>query len=145
MLQFLLAEIPKEIVELIALFEGRVFRAYLRDYVSQVYSKIYKQYFGYTYSLKYITGGFNDSDMLSHLPYYTAWSTVIRKKYPRFVKARKHKGHMREFAGIISQNRLITERKKIEHNLEPYFRAGTLEALSRRIEWVMRERDVRLR
>jgi len=145
MIHFLLAEIPKEIVELIAIFEGRVLRAYLRDYVSQVYSKIYKQYFGYTYSLKYITGGFNNHDLLSHLPYYTAWSSVIRTKYPQFVKVRKHKAHMRNLTGLVSENRLIAERKKIEYNLAPYFRSETLEALSRRIEWVMRERDVRLR
>ena len=145
MIHFLLAEIPKEIVELIAIFEGRVMRAYLRDYVSQVYSKIYKQYFGYTYSLKYITGGFNNDDLLSHLPYYTAWSSVIRKKYPHFVKVRKHKSHMRNLTGLVSENRLIAERKKIEYNLAPYFRSETLAALSRRIDWVMRERDVRLR
>ena len=55
MLHFLQADLPKEIVELIALFEGRVLVAYLRDYVSQVYSRVYKSYFGYKFSLKYIT------------------------------------------------------------------------------------------
>ena len=122
MLHFLLAEIPKEIVELIALFEGRVLRAYLRDYVSQVYSRIYKQYFGYAYSLKYITGGFNVNDTLSHLPYYTSWSTKIRYKHPEFVKVRKHRGHMRYLHGLISEKRLRAERKRIEVNLEPYFK-----------------------
>jgi hypothetical protein len=52
---------------------------------------------------------------------------------------------MRNLTGLVSENRLIAERKKIEHNLAPYFRSETLAALSRRIEWVMRERDVRLR
>jgi hypothetical protein len=145
MIHFLLAELPQEIVELIALFEGRVFRAYLRDYVSQVYSKIYKQYFGYRYSLKYITGGFNNSDKMSHLPYYTAWSTIIRKKHPAFVKKRTHKGHMRNLHGIIPERRLVIERKRLEDNLAGYFQDSTQQEFERRIEWVITTQDARLR
>ena len=43
---------PETIVIEIALFEGRVFRAYLRDYIGEVYSKVYKKDFGSRYSLK---------------------------------------------------------------------------------------------
>ncbi len=80
MLHFLHADLPKEIVELIALFEGRVLVAYLRDYVSQVYSRVYKSYFGYKFSLKYIAGGYVADHAyyspaykyldMRHLPYY---------------------------------------------------------------------------
>ena len=142
MLHFLLADLPNEIVELIALFEGRVLVAYLRDYVSQVYSRVYKQYFGYKFSLKYITGGYVISPQvyysqlseMGHLPYYCAWSTVIRKKYPEFVRSRKHRGHMRSLWGIISDKRLIRERERIEKLLAPYFQTEQQEAIERRAQ-----------
>ena len=135
MLRFLQAELPKEIVELIALFEGRVLVAYLRDYVSQVYSRVYKSYFGYKFSLKYITGGyagyFSEHAWVSpayecldmgHLPYYCAWSTITRQKHPEFVRSRRHRGHMRDLWGIISEKRLERERERIEKKLAPYFK-----------------------
>ena len=126
MLHFLQAELPKEIVELIALFEGRVLVAYLRDYVSQVYSRVYKSYFGYKFSLKYITGGYVTDHAyfyspayeyldMGHLPYYCAWSTITRQKHPEFVRSRRHRGHMRKLWGIISEKRLERERIRIEN------------------------------
>ena len=129
MLHFLHADLPKEIVELIALFEGRVLVAYLRDYVSQVYSRVYKQYFGYKFSLKYITGGYvadytpaYEGFDMGHLPYYCAWSTITRQKHPEFVRSRRHRGHMRNLWGIISEKRLERERIRIEKKLAPYFK-----------------------
>ena len=144
MLHFLQADLPKEIVELIALFEGRVLVAYLRDYVSQVYSRVYKSYFGYKFSLKYITGGYvadhaynytpaYEGFDMGHLPYYCAWSTVTRKKHPEFVRSRRHRGHMRNLWGIISEKRLERERIRIEKKLAPYFKREQQEAIESRI------------
>ena len=147
MLHFLQAELPKEIVELIALFEGRVLVAYLRDYVSQVYSRVYKSYFGYKFSLKYITGGYV-TDLfrehsyspayecldMGHLPYYCAWSTITRQKHPEFVRSRRHRGHMRNLWGIISEKRLERERIRIEKKLAPYFKREQQEAIESRIQ-----------
>lgn len=48
MFKFLLEHLPKEIVCEIVLFEGRVFRAYLRDYISEVYTDVYKRQFSWT-------------------------------------------------------------------------------------------------
>ena len=144
MLHFLLADLPNEIVELIALFEGRVLVAYLRDYVSQVYSRVYKQYFGYKFSLKYITGGYvadhayytpeYEAFDMGHLPYYCAWSTVTRKKHPEFVRSRRHRGHMRNLWGLISYKRLERERTRIEKKLAPYFKREQQEAIENRIQ-----------
>ena len=144
MLHFLLADLPNEIVELIALFEGRVLVAYLRDYVSQVYSRVYKQYFGYKFSLKYITGGYvadhayytpeYEAFDMGHLPYYCAWSTVTRKKHPEFVRSRRHRGHMRNLWGLISEKRLERERTRIEKKLAPYFKREQQEAIENRIQ-----------
>ena len=143
MLRFLHADLPKEIVELIALFEGRVLVAYLRDYVSQVYSRVYKQYFGYKFSLKYITGGYRihsnrwtnviiEDVGYGHLPYYCAWSTMIRKKHPEFVRSRRHRGHMRNLWGTVSDKRLLRERERIEKELAPYFKYVAEELFSYR-------------
>ena len=146
MLHFLQAELPKEIVELIALFEGRVLVAYLRDYVSQVYSRVYKSYFGYKFSLKYITGGYvadhayytpayqTEGFDMGHLPYYCAWSTITRQKHPEFVRSRRHRGHMRNLWGIISEKRLERERRRIEKKLAPYFKREQQEAIESRIQ-----------
>ena len=145
MLHFLQADLPKEIVELIALFEGRVLVAYLRDYVSQVYSRVYKSYFGYKFSLKYITGGYvadhaynytpaYEGFDMGHLPYYCAWSTVTRQKHPEFVRSRRHRGHMRNLWGIISEKRLERERIRIEKKLAPYFKREQQEAIESRIQ-----------
>ena len=143
MLQFLQAELPKEIVELIALFEGRVLVAYLRDYVSQVYSRVYKSYFGYKFSLKYITGGYVADHAyyspayeyldMGHLPYYCAWSTITRQKHPEFVRSRRHRGHMRNLWGIISDKRLERERIRIEKKLAPYFKREAIESRIQRM------------
>ena len=97
MFDFLLTSLPRELVIEIVLFEGRVMRAYLRDYVSQVYTRHYKAYFGYKHCLKYITGGYSCRDNMASLPYYAAWSTLIREKHPHFVKARLPHKHMRPF------------------------------------------------
>ena len=121
MLHFLYAILPKEIVAEIALFDGRVFRAYLRDYVSEVYSICYKKYFGYRHSLKYITGGFSAYDSMESLPFYTAWSTRLRKKSPHTLKNRKPRSHMRQYIGIIPWVRLVKEREALEARMEKYF------------------------
>ena len=124
MIECLLAKLPKELVIEILLFEGRIMRAYLRDYIGEVYSKVYKQYFGHRHSLKYVTGGFSGRDLLSALPFYAAWSTVIRTRQPRFVRKRKCKKHMLKYGDIIPLFRLAKERKKLERTLAHYFTVG---------------------
>ena len=51
MLLFLRDRLPACVCAEIALFDGRVFRAYLREYISEVYSPVYKRYFGHRHSL----------------------------------------------------------------------------------------------
>ena len=121
MFECLLANLPKELVIEILLFEGRIMRAYLRDYIGEVYSKVYKQYFGHRHSLKFITGGFSSRDLLSALPFYAAWSTVIRTRQPKNIRRRKCKKHMLIYNDIIPLVRLVKERKKIERKLACYF------------------------
>ncbi len=101
MLLFLRDRLPASLLVEIALFDGRVFRAYLREYISEVYSPVYKRYFGHRHSLKYITGGFHNHDLLSSLPFYAAWSTKIRAKYPEVLKLRKSRKHMLLYRGVI--------------------------------------------
>jgi len=122
MLLFLRDRLPASLLVEIALFDGRVFRAYLRGYISEVYSNVYKRYFGQRHSLKYVTGGFNSCDLLSSLPFYAAWSTKIRIKYPYVLKLRKSRKHMLPYQGVIPHARLVKERQKLEINLEQYFR-----------------------
>lgn len=121
MLQFLYEILPKELVTEIAIFEGRVFRAYLRDYISEVYSSAYKKYFGYTHSLKFITGGFAAFDQMDSMPFYTAWSTRLRGKYPQSLKRRKPHAHMRPYVGIIPIRQLVKEREAMEATMSCYF------------------------
>ena len=121
MIECLLAKLPKELVIEILLFEGRIMRAYLRDYIGEVYSKVYKRYFGHRHSLKFITGGFSSRDLLSALPFYAAWSTVIRTRQPKFVRKRKCKKNMIIYGDIIPLFRLVKERNKIERKLACYF------------------------
>ena len=121
MFECLLLKLPKELVIEILLFEGRIMRAYLRDYIGEVYSKVYKRYFGHRHSLKYITGGFSDRDLLSALPFYAAWSTIIRTRQPRHLRIRKCKKHMLKYGDIIPRSRLSKERSEIERKLACYF------------------------
>ena len=115
---------PEAIVIEIVLFEGRVFRAYLRDYIGEVYSKTYKKYFGNRYSLKYVTGGFNVVDCLAALPFYAAWSTVIRDRLPASVRSRKCRKFSLQYCNIVPKIRLQKERLKIEKRLKVYFQKG---------------------
>lgn len=126
MLQFLFEKLPRELVVEIALFDGRIFRAYLRDYISEIYARVYKQFFGHRYSLKVICGLITpEVDQMAALPFYTAWSTMIRKRDPSFVKQRKPRSNMRPYVGIISKQRLIRERRKIEKALAHFFAPKT--------------------
>ena len=86
MLLFLRDRLPASLICEIALFDGRIFRAYLRGYISEVYSTVYKTYFGARHSLKFITGGFHGCDLLASLPFYAAWSTKIRIRGPQAQK-----------------------------------------------------------
>ena len=121
MLLFLRDRLPACVCAEIALFDGRIFRAYLREYISEVYSPVYKRYFGQRHSLKYITGGFHTCDLLGSLPFYAAWSTKIRVKYPEALKRRKPRKYMLPYHGIIPHARLVKERQKLESRLEQYF------------------------
>ena len=121
MFNCLLAKLPNDLIIEIALFEGRILRAYLRDYVAQVYSRVYKNYFGYRFTLKIICGGSVGNDRMAALPFYTAWSTMIRLRHPEFVKQRKPRSHMRPYVGIVPETRLIEQRLKIEKSLDHFF------------------------
>ena len=111
---------PEVIVIEIVFFEGRVFNAYLRDYIGEVYSKAYKDHFGPRYSLKYITGGFYFPlrDVLGALPFYAAWSTLARQRRPRIKRIRKCRKFSLQYEtngkGIIPKKRLIKERERVE-------------------------------
>ena len=122
MLLFLRDRLPASLICEIALFDGRVFRAYLRGYISEVYSNVYKKYFGHRHSLKFITGGFHGRDLLSSLPFYAAWSTKLRLHPPVVLKLRKSRKHMLPYQGVIPHGRLVKERQKLEGHLEQYFR-----------------------
>ena len=87
MLHFLLEKIPACIVAEIALFEGRVLRAYLRDYLCQIYVKVYKRYFGHRYTLRTICGGLNYETWAEKQPIYsvthdTMGSLIARGRWP---------------------------------------------------------------
>jgi hypothetical protein len=120
MLQFLEATLPKEIICEIALFDGRILRAYLRDYVSEIYARVYKRYFGYRYTLKFICGTIYP-DRMAALPFYSAWGTSMRKKHPEIVKPKPQKKFMRPYRGIIPTKVLRRERLKVEDNLAHFF------------------------
>ena len=115
MLALLKNRLPKEIISLILLFEGRITRAYLREYISQVYSGVFQSYFGRRHSLKYICGS-NDVrfDRMAGLPFYSAWSSIIREKHPEFVKTRKSRRWMRNYHGLIPPKSLEAQRLRIE-------------------------------
>ena len=126
MLKFLEAILPKEIIIEIAIFDGRILRAYLRDYVSQLYARTYKEYFGYRYTLRVITGGHAiGHDTMGGLPFYAAWSTLMRQGHPERVKVRKPRIHMRPYVGIIPPHRLVKERLLIEAKLAHFFNPKT--------------------
>ena len=118
MLHFLHSKLPKELVCEIALFEGRILRAFICDYVCQLYSGTYKKYFGSRYSLKYITrepvyGRYQRSDFFS-IEFFSSWSTKYRIRFPGIVKKRKPHKFMRSYYGIIPETVLNRERVKIE-------------------------------
>ena len=79
-------------------------------------------YFGRRYSLKYITEEFTTyHSLLSPLPFFSAWSTIFRAKFPEVVKSRKPHKFMRPFVGIIPKNVLLRERKALESRIDYLF------------------------
>ena len=127
MFLFLLDKLPRDLIIEIALFEGRILRAYLRDYVCQLYARVYKNHFGDKYTLKVVCADLSGLGFasMSALPFYTAWSTVWRRVHPECVKKRKPRSHMRPYVGIVPQKRLVEERKRIESRLSRYFKPQT--------------------
>ena len=115
MLHFLHSKLPKELVCEIALFEGRILRAFICDYVGQLYSGIYKKHFGSRYCLKYITREpIYTGRTMYPIEFFSAWSTMYRKRFPGLVKKRKPHKFMRSYYGIIPETVLNRERVKIE-------------------------------
>ena len=118
MLEFLVTELPKDIRTLIYIFDGRITRAYLREHISSVYSRVYQTYFGRCHNLKYICGSSDPRfDRMGSLPYYSAWATIIGKKYPQFLKVRKTRKYMRSYHGLIKDNVLKSCRLRLENNV----------------------------
>ena len=118
MLEFLAANLPRDVITLIYIFEGRITRAYLREYISSVYSSVFQTYFGRNHNLKYICGS-NDPrfDQMGALPFYSAWTSLILKKYPHFRKVRKSRKYMREYHGLIKDYLLRTHRLRLEKSV----------------------------
>ena len=142
MLHFLFDKLPKEIVWEIALFEGRILRAFICDYVGQVYSGIYKKYFGYRYSLKYITSEpIYGRRVMYPLEFFSSWSTYYRKRFPGDVKKRKPHKFMRPYMGIIPENILNREREKFECKSVENVKTGTLHRFPMRLMYWLIDRD----
>ena len=123
MYQFLHKHFPPEIVCEIALFEGSVLDAYLRDYICELYTSVYKRFFGRRYSLKYICTGHP-----GFLPFYASWSTWMRlraaRPYSAMVtlhKQRKSQHYMKQYQNLVPLTRLVKERKIIEDRLSKFF------------------------
>ena len=119
MFEPLFAKLPRDIVIEIVIFEGRVMDAYLQEYVSQVYSGVYKKYFGYRHTLAYVTRN------KCSLPFYAAWSALVRAKYPNIVKKRTPRGFMRLYTGIVPVPRLEQERKRMARKIDSFFNRKT--------------------
>ena len=115
MLGFLANKLPQDVLSLIYTFEGRITRAYMREYISSMYSTVFQTYFGRNHTLKYICGS-NDPrfDRMSALPFYSAWTAIILERYPRFRKTRKSRKFMREYHGLVPDNLLKTERLRLQ-------------------------------
>ena len=114
-IQLLREHFPLELAIEIVIFEGTVVEDFLRQYICEVYSGIYQTYFGRKHNLKKIC----DDTRIRHiplgtLPFYSTWSTLIRERYPHFVKARKTKKFMAPYHGLISFQKLHAIRKQIE-------------------------------
>ena len=109
------AKLPRDVITLIYLFEGRITRAYLREYISSVYSSVFQTYFGRNHNLKYICGS-NDPrfDRMHALPFYSAWTTIIIEKCPHFRKIRKSRKYMRSYHGLIPDYVLKSTRLRLE-------------------------------
>ena len=132
MFLFLLDKLPRDLIIEIALFEGRALRAYLRDYLSQIYVNVYKRYFGHRYTLRTICGGLNYEtwvekgnrnpvpDTMGSLPFYCTWSMAIRQIHPEFVKERVPRKHMRPYLGLVPIKCLIRERYALASQLAHY-------------------------
>ena len=123
MYQFLHKHFPAEIVCEIALFEGSVLDAYLRDYICELYTSVYKRFFGRRYSLKYICTGHP-----GFLPFYASWSTWMRKRAAAnmsvitpLCKQRKTHRYMEPYKNLVPLTRLVKERKIIEDRLSTFF------------------------
>ena len=122
MLEFLVQKLPRDILTLIYLFDGRIVRAHIREYISSVYSSVFQTYFGRNHNLKYICGS-NDPrfDSMRGLPFYSAWTTLILDKYPQFRKDRLSRKFMREYRGLIPLNVLKNARLRIEKSVKKNF------------------------
>ena len=121
MFEFLREFLPDDIIVLIALFEGRIVRSYLKQYISQIYSCVFQQYFGRHNNLKHICGPPGlQHDSMRALPFYCAWATAIKTKNPTLVKSRKSRKHMRPYNGLrpkIPHKTLERIRKKLERDV----------------------------
>jgi hypothetical protein len=106
---------PRALAIEIVLFEGTVVEDFLRQYICEVYSSIFKSYFGCDHSLKMICGcNVPGRRPMRSLQFYSAWSTLIRVKHPHFVKTRKSRKYMAPYNGLIPFARLDAIRKKLE-------------------------------
>ena len=110
MLHFLKKDLPDEIVSLIGQFEGRIITAYLREYVSQIYSGAIQSYHGAYNNLEFVTS----PGMEYRLPFFAKWTSLMIESYPKYVKQRKCRKFMRNYHGIISPNLLDKIRVQIE-------------------------------
>ena len=115
MFESLFRNFPRDIAIEIVLFEGRVYEAFLREYVSQVYAPVYIKHFGYRHNLSFV------SRRGCSLPFYAAWADEARKEDPSIVKSRIPRGFMRPYEGIVPRSMLEKERKRHAIYLRCYF------------------------
>ena len=115
-----------DLVRLILVYEGSVVRAWQRDRIGMIYSKVYREFFGPrtgTQSLQNTT-----SEKL--LPYYTAFATYILAKRPkvcrysrygrfhRIERQNKSRKFFRPWRGLAKKYKLHKAINQLAHKTE---------------------------
>ena len=98
--------LPADLVAIVLCFDGRIYNAYVRDYIEMVYAKCYRQCFG----------RFTFKRALSRtktLHYYAALAHAFRSVSSKYVKARKCVRHQKPYAKDIKKYRLVVPFKHI--------------------------------
>lgn len=104
-------QLPAELVAVVMCFEGRIYHAYVRDYIEGVYVKMYKQCFG-NFTFK---AGLRKTKTLH---YYAALAQAFKAASTRFVKGRNCVRHQKKYARAIKRYKLHKPfRRTLQTNL----------------------------